>query len=76
MDSITDVVNALVSPANKLIECVARAIGKIYEPLGTKRRAKAEAEKIKLISATVRENADIPIIYNNGDLMIDTTDYE
>lgn len=59
-------------PLNKLIDTVSKAIGIIYEPRNVKQLAKAEAEKIREISGAVRENGDLDIVYNDGELSIST----
>lgn len=48
-------VQALVSPAEKLIEAISRVIGKTYE--------------LKLISDTVRNNSDVPIVYDSTGIL-------
>lgn len=41
-------INIDSKPIEKLIDVVSSAVGKLYEPVGTKRRADAEAYKIKV----------------------------
>lgn len=70
MSNVVDIVKALVSPAEKLIDAVQGAIGKIYEPHYTKKMAIAEAKGISLISQAIRENGDMSIIYKSDKLTI------
>lgn len=73
--ALSDIITASTEPVNKLIDAVAGAIGKIYEPRCNRKRAEAKAYEIKIISEAVRNNSDIPIIYSGTDISIDTSDY-
>lgn len=72
----TEIVQALVSPAEKLIEAVSGAIGKAYEPKHIRKIADAKAYELKLISDTIRNNSDIPIVYDSAGVSIDTSNFE
>lgn len=72
----TEIVQALVSPAEKLIEAVSGAIGKAYEPKYIRKMADAKAYELKLISDTVRNNSDVPIVYDSTGVSIDTSNFE
>lgn len=72
----TEIVQALVSPAEKLIEAVSGAIGKAYEPKHVRKMADAKAYELKLISDTVRNNSDVPIVYDSTGVSIDTSNFE
>lgn len=72
----TEIVKALVSPAEKLIEAVSGAIGKAYEPKHIRKMADAKAYELKLISDTVRNNSDVPIVYDSAGVSIDTSNFE
>lgn len=73
----TEIITALVSPAEKLIDTISGAIGKVYEPRYKKKMAEAEAYEIEKIGNAIRDNCDMPIVYNpDGTLQIDTSDYE
>ncbi len=63
---------------NKLFDSLSCAIGKLYEPSNIKRigaanakrittEADAEAYRITVISDAVRQNEDVPIVYNSSD---------
>ena len=74
--SATEVIRALVSPAEKLIEAVSGAIGKAYEPRHVRRMADAQAYQVKMIADAVRNNSDVPIEYNSVGVSIDTRNFE
>lgn len=73
---VTEIVQALVSPAEKLIDAVSRAIGKAYEPKHTRKMADAKAYELNVIAETVRNNSDVPIVYDSTGVSIDTSNYE
>lgn len=70
------IINALVSPVEKLIESVRFAIGKSYEPKHIRKVAESKSFELQLISDTVRNNYDIPILYNSDGITIDTRNFE
>lgn len=72
----TEIVQAVVSPAEKLIEAVSGAIGKAYEPRHVRKIAEAKAYELKLIADAVRNNSDVPIVYDSTGVSIDTSNYE
>lgn len=73
---MTEIVQAVMSPSEKLIEVVSGAIGKAYEPKHVRKMAEAKAYELKLISETIRNNSDMPINYDSTGISIDTSDYE
>lgn len=73
---IADIISAVVSPANKLIDNVSAAIGKVYEPHYKIKMAKAEAKQIELIGEALRNNTDVSIKYDKGEIIADTTDFD
>ena len=74
---VTEIVTAAVQPANKLIDAVAGAIGKAYEPRHIRKMADAKAYEIKTICDELRNNADLPIVYDtSGEFSVDISDYE
>ncbi len=66
----------LEEPLVKLIECVSAGIGKVYEPIHVKRMAKAKKEEIKLIGEAIANNLEIPSRYENGQIIMDSTETE
>ena len=71
-----EIVQALVSPTKKLIEAISGAIGKAYEPKHIKKMTDATAYEIKMIAEAIRNNSDVPIVYNSSKVSIDTSNYE
>lgn len=76
MGDTVEVVKALVSPCEKLIDAVQAAIGKAYEPHYVKKMAEAKAHEIAVIGEAMRESCDIPISYDKSDIVMDTTNWE
>ena len=72
----TEIVQALASPVEKLVEAVSGAIGKAYEPKHVRKMAEAKAYELKLISDIVRNNSDVPIVYDSKGVSIDTSNFE
>lgn len=73
--SVTEIIKAVNEPAVKLIEAVSGAIGKAYEPRYVRKMADAKAYEIAKISEEIRNNSDLPIVYN-GETSVDITDYD
>ena len=73
---VTEIVQALVSPAEKLIDAIEGAIGKAYEPKHIRKMADAKAYELKLISDIVRNNIDVPMVYDSVGVSIDTSNFE
>lgn len=73
--NISDVFG-LQKPAEKLIQTVSNGIGKLYEPMHTKRMAKAKAEEIAIIGNALKDNIDLPVKYTDGSITINMNDYE
>lgn len=74
--STKEIIQTLISPTEKLIDNISAAIGKIYEPKYVKKMAEAKADEIKTISEAVRNNRDIPIVYNSTSFTIDNRNNE
>lgn len=76
MSNVLETAKVLVAPAEKLISVVQGAVGKWYEPRHIKNLADARAYEIETVSRALRENSDIPIIYENGVMTMDTNNFE
>ena len=76
MSKAVEIINALVSPANKLIDAVTGAIGKAYQPRHIRKVAEAKAHEINVVGQALRDNADVPIVYDKGELSLNTTDFD
>lgn len=72
----TEIVQAITLPVEKLINTVSNAIGKMYEPRNIRKKAEAKANEIEIISEVIRNNRDIPIVYNSEGVSIDAGNYE
>ncbi len=76
MGDLLEVAKVLVSPTEKLIDAVQGAIGKAYEPRHVRKMADAKAYEIEKVGQAIRESGDIAIIYDKGDIQLDTTDFD
>lgn len=76
MGEALEVAKALVDPAVKLIDIVQSAIGKAYEPRHIRKMADAKAYEISTVGQAMRDSSDIPIVYNKGNIELDTTDFD
>ncbi len=76
MGNALEIVKALVKPTEKLIDSVQGAIGKAYEPRHKRKMADATAYEITTIGQAMRENSDIPIVYDKGAVGMDIVDGE
>lgn len=74
--SFSEGMQALSAPLTKLIEAVSNAIGKAYEPRYRRKMADAKAYEIKRIADEMRNNSDLPIVYNGTESLIDISDYD
>lgn len=76
MGEAVEMVKALISPGEKLIDGMFKAFGKIYEPHHLKKMADAQSYQIKKIGEAMRENSDIPIEYNSNGITLSSSDYD
>ena len=76
MSEVVEIIKGLVSPCEKLINAVHETVGKMYEPRYIKRKADAKAYEIQKISQALSEASDVPIVYDKGDLTMNTTDFD
>lgn len=74
--SFSEGMQALSAPLTKLIEAVSNAIGKAYEPRYRRKMADAKAYEIKRIADEMRNNSDLPIVYNGKEALVDISDYD
>ena len=73
---VVDVVNAFTKPLTKLMDSVKGAIGKVYEPRYKRRMADAKAYEIDKIGEALRNNSDVLITYNNGNVVQTLPEFE
>ena len=74
MGNLTGVdLSGLAEPITKLIEVVSSGVGKVYEPTHIRRVAKAEADKIDILSEAIASNTETPINYSSGEISIESS---
>ena len=73
MGDFLEVAKVLVDPVTKLFDMVGNAIGTVYEPHHVRKMADAEAYKIKTIGGAISDMAVLPASYNNGAILLDST---
>lgn len=66
----------LSQPITKFIDVISKGLGKFFEPIYTKRMAKAKTYEINQISEEINKNLILPIKYSNGDIIVDTFNTE
>lgn len=76
MGEFLETAKVLVSPCEKLLDLVGKAIGKLYEPRHTRKMADAHAYELATIGAAMRDVADIKSTYNNGEVSLFPEDFQ
>lgn len=76
MSNPVEIINAVMTPASKLIDAVSGAIGKIYEPTHVRKMADAKAYEIKTIGQALQNNTNIPIEYTGGNVSANIKDFD
>lgn len=72
-NAIVNILNTL--PTAKLISTVSAGIGKMYEPRHKRKMADATAYEINVIGEAMRNAADLPIVYNQDGVAINSEDF-
>lgn len=75
MGEILEVAKVLVEPTIKLMDMVGEAIGTVYEPRHKRKMADATAYEINVIGDAMRNAADLPILYNQDGVVINSEDF-
>ena len=75
MGQALEIVKVLVSPTMKLLDMVGGAIGTVYEPKHKRKMADATAYEINAIGEAMRNVADMPIVYNQDGVAINSEDF-
>lgn len=75
MGEALEIVKALVSPTMKLMDMIGGAIGTAYEPRHKRKMADATAYEINAIGEAMRNAADLPIVYNQDGVAINSEDF-
>lgn len=68
MKEVLDIVKALVSPIEKLIDTTRKGVGVLYEPRHKRKMADAAAYEINTIGEALRNNSDVIVKYNDGSI--------
>lgn len=75
MGEALEIVRTLVSPTMKLMDMVGGAIGTLYEPRHKRKMADATAHEINVIGEAMRNAADMPIVYDQNGMAINSQDF-
>ena len=67
---------ALSQPICKLVEGICAGCGRVYEPIHVKRMAQARAIELNVIADAMRNNIDVPVLYQEGIVRIDSQDVQ
>lgn len=73
-NGIVNVLNAL--PTSKLIDTVSVGLGKAFEPRHIKKMAEARAFEINTIGEALRNNNDVIVVYDKGNIVANTPEFE
>lgn len=76
MGEMLEVAKVLVEPTMKLLDMVGGAIGTAYEPRHKRKMADATAHEINVIADAMRNAADMPVMYNQDGVAINTEDFQ
>ena len=74
MGELLEIAKVAVEPTMKLLNMLERAVGIIYEPHHMKKMADAEEYRIKKLSQSITENGEVSILYDKGDITIQSTE--
>lgn len=75
MGEALEVAKVLVEPTMKLLDMVGGAIGTAYEPRHKRKMADATAYEINAIADAMRNAADMPVVYNQDGVAINSEDF-
>ena len=75
MTDPVQIINALSAPTVKLLDMVGNAIGTMYEPRHKRKMADATAYEISVIGDAMRNAADMPVVYNQDGVAINSEDF-
>lgn len=76
MGEVLEVAKVLVEPTMKLLDMVGSAIGTAYKPRHKRKMADATAHEINVIADAMRNAADMPVMYNEDGVAINTEDFQ
>ena len=70
-----EIAKALSAPTMKLMDMVGGAIGTAYAPIHKRKMADATVYEINVIGEAMRNAADLPILYNENGVVINSEDF-
>lgn len=76
MGEALEIAKVLVEPTMKLIDLVGGAIGTAYEPRHKRKMADATAYEISVVGQAMRNAADLPVLYNQDGVAINSEDFQ
>lgn len=76
MGEALEVAKVLVEPTMKLLDMVGGAIGTLYEPKHKRKMADATAYEINAIGEAMRNAADMPVVYDQNGVAINSEDFD
>ncbi len=68
-------ITVTVPVLEKFWDTVSKGIGEWYAPIGIRRRADAKAYEISAIGDALRKNVDVPTVYDNGEIVLNTQNF-
>lgn len=75
MGELLEIAKVAVQPAMKLLDMCGSAIGTAYEPRHKRKMADATAYEISVIGDAMRNAADLPIVYTQDGIAINSEDF-
>ena len=75
MGELLEAAKALSAPTMKLMDMVGSAIGTAYAPVHKRKMADATVYEINAIGEAMRKAADLPIVYNQDGVAINSEDF-
>ena len=75
MGEALEIAKVLVSPTMKLMDMIGGAIGTAYKPRHKRKMADATAYEIEVIGDAMRKAADLPIVYDQNGVAINSEDF-
>lgn len=75
MGEALEVAKVLVEPTMKLLDMVGSAIGTVYEPRHKRKMTDATVYEINSLGEVMRKYADLPVMYNQDGVAINSEDF-
>lgn len=75
MGDLLEIAKVLVEPTMKLLDMCGNAIGTAYEPRHKRKMADASAYEISVIGEAMRNAADLPVVYTQDGVAINSEDF-